>query len=306
MPDRYYKRNVQLIISENINDVPESFRKTTVDGIIIPSNLTDDNLKINFKLCSSQASTTPSDNIIKIWNLKGETQAFLKKTKLYVQVLAGYDSEASNIYTGQISKVEIKKKGVDTITMLYVGNLNFDITQANFSKSYSGLVDVSRIVNDALNTFGLTTQYTNLIPASSQKLNYSFDGSTKDCLTSLLTPLGIHWYVENSNVKLSKEGEANQQQATVISSSTGLINIPYKTDKGVNIDILLNTNLSVSDYVDVQLNTTTDTTTGRQTDILKEELNGLYKIFSIKYIGDTIEGNYITRLECARLDSNDE
>jgi hypothetical protein len=301
MPARYYKRNAQVIVSENLSEVPSSFRATSAQGILIPKDFTGDQLKINFTLSKNQSSELPSDNSISIWNLKGETQSFIKNKNLYVQVLAGYDGEASNIYTGQIDKVEISKKGVNTITKMFVTNLPNIINNAYFNKTYSGLISTRQIINDAIDLTGLVSQYSNLVPSSAQQFNFSYSGAVNDLFKLLLPPLGVNYFIDGDKIKFSLTGKPNEEEAFTINSSTGLVDIPVKTEKGVNITTLLNTGIVLSDYVLVDLDTNTFTTSGRTTNILNQELNGLYKVISVTYEGDTIEGDFVTKLECVSI-----
>jgi hypothetical protein len=301
MPARYYKRNAQVIVSENLSEVPSSFRATSAQGILIPKDFTGDQLKINFTLSKNQSSELPSDNSISIWNLKGETQSFIKNKNLYVQVLARYDGEASNIYTGQIDKVEISKKGVNTITKMFVTNLPNIINNAYFNKTYSGLISTRQIINDAIDLTGLVSQYSNLVPSSAQQFNFSYSGAVNDLFKLLLPPLGVNYFIDGDKIKFSLTGKPNEEEAFTINSSTGLVDIPVKTEKGVNITTLLNTGIVLSDYVLVDLDTNTFTTSGRTTNILNQELNGLYKVISVTYEGDTIEGDFVTKLECVSI-----
>jgi hypothetical protein len=301
MPARYYKRNAQIIVSENLSEVPSSFRATSAQGILIPKDFAGDQLKINFTLSKNQSSELPSDNSISIWNLKGETQSFIKNKNLYVQVLAGYDGEVANIYTGQIDKVEISKKGVDTITKMFVTNLPNIVNNAYFNKTYAGLISTRQIINDAIDLTGLVSQYSNLVPSSAQQYNFSYSGSVNELFKLLLPPLGVNYFIDGDKIKFSLTGQPNEEEAFTINSSTGLVDIPVKTEKGVNITTLLNSGIVLSDYVLVDLDTETVTTSGRTTNILNQELNGLYKVTSIVYDGDTIEGDFVTKLECVSI-----
>lgn len=301
MPSRYYKRNAQVIVSENLSEVPSSFRATSAQGVLIPKDFAGDQLKINFTLSKNQSSELPSDNTISIWNLKGETQAFIKNKNLYVQVLAGYDGEVSNIYIGQIDRVEVSKKGVNTITKMFVTNLPNIVNNAYFSKTYAGLISTRQIINDAIDLTGLVSQYSNLVPSTAQQFNFSYSGSVNDLFKLLLPPLGINYFIDGDKIKFSLTGQPNEEEAFTINSSTGLVDIPVKTQKGVNITTLLNTGIVLSDYVLVDLDTDTVTTSGRTTNILNQELNGLYKVISVVYEGDTIEGDFVTKLECVSI-----
>lgn len=301
MATRYYKRNAQVIVSEDISSVPESFRADTVQGIAIPKNFSGEQLKINFDVTKNQSSELPSSNQISIWNLKGDTQSFIKQRNLFVQLLAGYDGEVSNIYTGQVDKVEITKKGVDTITKMFVTNFPRLVNNAYFNNTYAGLVATRQIITDAIALTGLVSQYSDLIPLAAQQLNFSFSGPVNDLFKLLLPPLGITSFIDGDKIKFSKNGQPNTEEAFEINESTGLVNIPVKTEKGVNITTLLNSGIVLSDYVNVSLNTVTQTTSGRTTNILNEELNGLYKVIGVTYSGDTIEGDFVTKLECVSI-----
>jgi len=303
---RLYKRNVQVILTEDISSVPSSIRATTTQQITIPSTLTGDQLKISFDVESNQASSVKSDNIIQIWNLKGETQSFIKNRKLFVQLLAGYDGEASNIYTGTVVKVDTIKKGIDVITKMTLGNLVYNINEALFSKSYFGIVQTRRIIEDSLQSLNLNYQYLELIPDSSQQINFCFDGKTQDLWNLLLLPIGLQWFTDNGVLKISRQGQPNENTAILVTQESGLVNVPVKTDKGVDIELLLNNSVELSNTVNVQLNTETVTSSGRTTNILNQELNGIYKISSIRHMGDTIEGKFVTKMECILPESSSE
>ncbi len=143
---------------------------------------------------------------------------------------------------------------------MFVTNLPNIINNAYFNKTYSGLISTRQIINDAIDLTGLVSQYSNLVPSSAQQFNFSYSGAVNDLFKLLLPPLGVNYFIDGDKIKFSLTGKPNEEEAFTINSSTGLVDIPVKTEKGVNITTLLNTGIVLSDYVLVDLDTNNFTT----------------------------------------------
>ena len=141
------------------------------------------------------------------------------------------------------------------------------------------------------------------LPNSTKLLIY-MSHAVQDYWWILLTAL-IGGFMFFKNWKNSTEGKAQWDEILL---NTPIINKFIKTYSTIqiatNFSTLLNAGIVLSDYVDVSLDTTTETTSGRTTNVLNQELNGLYKVIGVTYSGDTIEGEFVTKLECVSIGSD--
>ena len=317
MGNLLFNRNTQVQIGDNSgnNQAPSSLRKYTTT-IAIPENPFIEKLKIDFSISLLQSVAAGDENFIKLYNLSDRTQSFIKDQGQTVKLLAGYDNQLATIFEGTLTQMHTEREKTRTesvshavvttreasniVTTLLLGNQTFNIAHAFFSKSYAGFVSVKTIINEAIVSYQLNHQGLDILPQT-QLFNFSWDGRTKDLFDFLLKPAEIEWFVENSVIKFVKLGQSITEDVILLSPETGLINIPTKTDKGVSIKTLLNTQITLGSKVEIVLNASTTTTDGRRTNQLMRELNGLYKVIEITHKGSSYDGEMITFLEAVAL-----
>lgn len=295
-----YKRNVQVQILKK-NDKAPALLSRGAELLSIPSDPFNDTLKIDFdvgQLSNSQSNS----NYIELYNLNDKTQSFIKDLDVEVSLLAGYGNKLSLVFKGNITKVEITRKNNDMITKLYLGNQVDLITQAYFSKTYQGLIPIKTILTDAVATFNLPFINFSIIP-DVKLFNFTWDGRTKDLFDFILKPLNLQWYNDKGVINITQLGKPNDTTTFLVTPENGLIDYPIKTDKGVNINVLFNAQINTSSLIELKLDANTTTLDGRRTNLFVQELNGKYKVMNVVYKGSSYDGDMLTSLECASVES---
>ena len=295
-----YKRNVQVQILKK-NDKAPALLSRGAELLSIPSDPFNDTLKIDFNV--GQLSNSQSNsNYIELYNLNDKTQSFIKDLDVEVSLLAGYGNKLSLVFKGNITKVEITRKNNDMITKLYLGNQVDLITLAYFSKTYQGLIAIKTILTDAVTTFNLPFINFSIIP-DVKLFNFTWDGRTKDLFDFILKPLNLQWYNDKGVINITQLGKPNDTNTFLVTPENGLIDYPIKTDKGVNINVLFNAQINASSLIELKLDANTTTLDGRQTNLFVQELNGKYKVMNVAYKGSSYDGDMLTSLECASVES---
>jgi hypothetical protein len=295
-----YKRNVQVQILKR-NDKAPALLSRGAELLSIPSDPFNDTLKIDFNV--GQLSNSQSNsNYIELYNLNDKTQSFIKDLDVEVSLLVGYGNKLSLVFKGNITKVEITRKNNDMVTKLYLGNQVDLITQAYFSKTYQGLIPIKTILTDAVATFKMPYINFDLIP-DVNLINFTWDGRTKDLFDFILKPLKLQWYNDKGIINITLLGKPNEDTTFLITPDNGLIDYPVKTDKGVNINVLFNAQINSSSLIELKLDANTTTLDGRRTNLFVQELNGKYKVMNVVYKGSSYDGDMLTSLECASVES---
>lgn len=284
-----YKRDVQVIIGDSDS------------AIKIPNDKAKDNLKIRFSLKINQSSSG-SDNMIQIYNLKDTTQSFIGSRGTRVRLLAGYGGNLSLIYDGNIDHIDYIDRHTDKVLNLYLVNKTFILTDSIFNRSYQKNVSAKTIVKDAIKSYsdaGLGVVNLDIIPDKSYS-HFSFFGRTKDLLDKILSGLKIMWFVDQSTITFTKIGQNSDDESVLLTSDSGLIGYPYKSDKGINILSIFNSKIQVSKSIKLQLDKDSKSIDGRSQSQLRTELNGIYKAISVHHHGDSIDGRMVTYIEAVR------
>ena len=300
---RLFNRNVVVqVVVEN-------------ERITIPNDF-----KIEFSI-QKTISGKSSEGQISIYNLNNETREKLlnntDKVNGQVQLLAGYgDTTPPLVHDGDIIRSFEMLEQQDRKTTLIFGGRVRSTNSAVFSKSYKGTTTVKQVVLDALQTFNLNFDQNVVANISSGETveNFSFIGKTEKVMNDLLQPLNIQWLENNSELFLSKIGEAlkdSEESIIKLSPSSGLIKTAVRVDKGINATALLDGRVQIGTIIEIEREQ--EKTVGVidglinkiessfiKTKKIKDSNNtaGFYKIIQTTYQGDNWDGKYEMLLQC--------
>ncbi len=213
-------------------------------------------------------------------------------------MFAGYPGQTGLIFDGDIRSIIRGRDGVDRVTNIKLGGNVLKMTQARFSKSYSGNVSIRQIITDAIPSFGLTVESLDLLPEI-QKADFAFDGRTSDLLDRLLPPNGIEWHESDGIITFSIIGKANGIVTfPVITARSGLVGIPGQTEKkGIKFTSLLNPFLAIGKPVRIESDVLGSPGGGRAQNLRSAETSGVYKITTITHRGETRGVPFYTDVE---------
>jgi len=220
---------------------------------------------------------------IQIYNLKSVNRENLVKDKednekMPFILSIGYDTQVKRIFEGNVLEAKTERKGMDFITTIESQDGGFDYKNSYTSKVVKSN-DIDAILKDMENT-----QKGKI----SKKLVYSrpkvlIGNSAKlieDCLDEDET-----MFIDNNTLHIIKKDEVISDYIPVVSSDSGLLNSPTRSNQQVNFETLMNPELSVGGLMEL-------------VSLYAVHLNGVYKIESIKYKGDNYGTDWSMEVVC--------
>lgn len=239
----------------------------------------------------------PNKSTVTITNLAESSRIALCKKPLHIRIDAGYsDTGARSLFFGDLTFGASTFKVPDWETKIQVGDGARAYGFAHSSKSFKGGVQVLEVIRYAAGTMSLqlppdVEQSTDL--KSALATGISLHGPTRDVLTRLLAPYGLHWSVQNGKLQIISDGALASNQAILIDAATaGLIGSPERSapDKAtgrseVTCETLLYPEL----------------TPGNQIKLESKSINGTFKLIQVVHEGDTRGANWTSKLKLTPL-----
>lgn len=208
------------------------------------------------------------------------------------------------LFAGQVTHVSTRKRGTDRVTQILLGSGYTELNHQTVSK----LVPPGKTVRDVFEELRKTIPNvsrgvyngTNL---NSQLINgYNISGPVKQALDSLANSYKVEWRIDGDVLYVNNKDRAeseNFESAYVISPSSGLIEIPYYSagDKrrstgddakkqSVHFTMLINP--AIRPGMIIKLENT--------------EINGWFKVETIRFSGSYRGGNWIAEVACSAIE----
>ncbi len=233
---------------------------------------------------------------LRIWNLSPDSRAKLIKD-LTVSIVAGYQQDINQIFSGTMRKVDHPKIGPDFITTARIGDGEKEIKSARIRTSRKGKFTPADLMKTLIKETGLKSG--NAIKKAEQG---DLDGAWKDITSGLVLSgntydkleeaarnAGYDVSVQDGALLLLGEDETTQETSIEVSSATGLIGSPQQAEGGfIRAVSLLNGQL----------------TPGRQVELKSRQFNGACRIDKVVFVGDTHGQEWFADLELKRLGSS--
>lgn len=197
-------------------------------------------LNIDFDCEKSILSDGLNTLNIKIYNLTEAKRNQLVKDKdkkkyIRVQLFIGYEGNIKQVFQGNVNRAYTERAGADLATMMECIDGLADVKSSFSSKTASTKKKaVEEILKDMPNTsIGKITDFNKIYR------NKVIMGSSYEELKKLVQPDEI-MFIDEEKLYIIKDTEVSDNYAPVISSETGLIGIPKKEDKIVEVTTMLN------------------------------------------------------------------
>ena len=275
MPDRYL-RTIRVFVGAGSEEI------------------TVEELYIQFRI-RKEATGTPAEGNIDIYNLSEENEARIRDRGKKVTINVGYQGgELRRLFTGTIRRVRRHRVELDRVTRIVVGG-ELSVRsmgqgpRAVFIKAYEGEVPARTIVSDAINVLGLSVGSLEQLPGDATETDFKYNGDARVFLTYFLEPYGLHWYIEDGVVKLSKYRQTSDDRPAgiTISERTGMIGTPTITDDGVRVQTLLDSRLALNSRVKIESSVFDN-----------QEFEGAtWKVVELTHIGNNREGVFESSIE---------
>lgn len=286
--DRFYRLTV------NFTDTPENAEEYQVNvkdplaSIVITGHHIEFEIERNLKRGPNQCS-------MKITNLNEATRTAFKQSNIHVALEAGYASNYSLIFSGDVTYALSEHDGTEWVTHLDCADGDRMLASARISRSYKAGTTVRSILVDAYKSLGQKVPdnvesdqaFSKVLPRG-----YTAFGEIKSFFTTVLKPLGFSWSVQDGQVQILSP-ETTTNQVFTLSSANAMIGSPEfgqpprTTKKGkkkhptVTVKSLLYPQLRPGAIVELQA----------------RDISGQFKLLSVKHKGSFHGKEWITEVE---------
>lgn len=269
-------------------------------------------LRIGFEV-EKTAESKPNKAIIKIYNLSPKHEGRVKNEFEDVFLSAGYQGAERQLFAGNITNVYRYREGNNFVTEIEAGDGDADYITGSINKSFAAGVSKSEIVSAIADEFvGGTSLGYNKLPTGGSLRGVVVSGASRDVLDNISRETGVTWSIQDGKLIMVPVDELLPGQAVLLTSQTGLKAPPEISDKGVEVVSLLNPLLRVHGAIKLDNNTIKvkrqkpefDGQSNRKvknTEPVRRSQDGIYKILSLKHVGDTHAPQWDTRSICIGL-----
>jgi hypothetical protein len=220
---------------------------------------------------------------IDIYNLSQDSKGFVEQKNIKVRLEAGYNGELTTLFFGDVKRVNHARSGPDILTTIESGDGEENLVNAHIELSLAEGAKLSQIVDKAVSAIGLAKGVIKGIPIISYTNGFTFSGPVRDLLELVARRGNLKWSVQDGALDIFPDASDTGEAAVLLNENTGLLGLPNKTEDGFELTSLLNPLLSPGRKVIVE----STTLTGRKT----------YKVDKATHVGDTREGDWITKVE---------
>lgn len=272
--------------------------------------------RITFDITKNASSDYLSFNTaeIEIYNMTSETRALISQEGLRIRLDAGYEDLHKVIFEGVVNNVTVVKENVDIITTLFCS---------------SDMTALSNDVSETLNGINITDYLSNLCKKNGIKLEmkkidksiteYSVDGSVSQTIARICSLFGLTYSIDDGMIRIIskdvKSDDVKDNEAILVTPTTGMLGNPDITEEGCNVKTLLDCRHHVNGYYKLEApfaSYNLNNLTVRPEAVLGGELNaiafidsrtynGIYMVLSMQIKGDTRGNAWYTLLRGSRL-----
>jgi len=268
-------------------------------------------LKILFEVKKTD-SQTPNTAMIKVYNLNTATVKQIQDEFTRVVLQAGYDSNYGVIFDGQIKATRKgKENGTDTFVEISAsdGDVAYNYAIVNQTLTAGATqADQIQIASITMQQQGVSQGFVAETESASLPRGKVMYGQSREYLRKSTQRTESSWSIQDGKFQVVKNEGFLSGQAVVLNSKSGLVGTPEQTEGGIKARCLLNPLLRIGARVkiaesDIQTATLPNTDPyappNEQPEITKD---GLYKILSIDFLGDTFGNDWYSDFVCVNID----
>lgn len=252
--------------------------------------------RLNFTIERTQGGIAAGETNIAIYNLTQASRAWIENVRRAatkkVFLFAGYQQDTRLIFSGEYFYAWTERKGPDLVTTLQsISGLSlFQRAHMEFS-GFNNAYQVYNAIVAKLATFGLVAGYMSpkvqsLLTNAVYTKPYADSGAVTRVLDNLVRRFKLKWSVDSGQLNIYDPSDYEDQSEFFLSSDTGMVGFPSKTDQGGwKVSSLLNPEL----------------VPGKKVLVRSKEFKAdtELKIVKLTHVGDTLEGEWRTELELA-------
>lgn len=197
-------------------------------------------LRVRFSIKKTSDSTA-NEAKIELYNPNPDHAGLLLKSWADIVLMAGYESNVSLIFTGQIRRVTRRVEGTDRILTIESGDGDHAIEKGTVNTTLAkGTTD-----RDALaacqNGMGVAVGHADPVSKTPRSRGKVLSGKASAELSKVTTHNDAAWSVQDGQLLLLKSGQVRPNAVWRIASDTGMVGSPEEAeDGGVKVATLLN------------------------------------------------------------------
>jgi hypothetical protein len=246
--------------------------------------------------CVFRASKTvlmePNMSTVSIYNLDAETENKIIKSGKRLVIEAGYSGSSFGvIFDGDIVQPTREKvDGTDYVLHLLCLDgdrfMQFGFVSYVVGKGMSSRDVLNQVVKNSTVPVEIGTISRDLSQSKLTRGKVLF-GFCKDYIDKVASMNDATFYVENGKVNLTKAEDLPEGTIYKLSSTSGLIGTPEQEDYGLRFKSLIIPNLKLNSLVNIDNSVIKEAQVSLGQIRYTLDVDGLYKIVSIEYVGDT-------------------
>lgn len=296
---KQFNRQVSLVVSGS-----------TGDGLDLSA------MRVTFDIKKGDVQT-PNSATIKVYNLSKDTENRIENEFTRIILQAGYPSNIGVIFSGNIKKVSYgRENSTDSYISMTAGDgdqaYNYSIVNKSLISGASQDDQINASI-DSMTGAGVSRGY--IANTGGEKLPRGkvMYGMSRDYLRQSALTSNTSWSIQDGKVQFLENTGLLPGQGVSLTSETGLIGFPEKTDNGININCLLNPLIRVGGSVKIDNSKILDTRTGeteeekkgtKSTPEVNTDRDGVYRVLVAEYVGDTHGNDWFCKLTCLAVNSS--
>ena len=297
----YFGRVYKLEVELNNGDIK------TYGGIPKPG---DDYrpLQIQFMIDQSPNAMRAKAEIT-LYGLNRESRKAVYEQGRKMTLTAGWPEKHGVIFIGSLENVELGRSGPDTFIKIFGNSVTESWREATISQTFGRNTPQKDIIRAVAETFSLPVDFV----GDFDSLTPALLGKTVDKESSIAVMNGMArsfdftWQINNGRTVIVKGGASNEGEPIAYKPTNGIIGTPEITDKGVNIDVLLNPFVRPYDTYTVESETGAISVSGvyyKRRDFPKTNGESINRVVSMVHEGDFYGDIWQTKLEGMRPGGN--
>jgi hypothetical protein len=276
------------------------------------------NMRIVFHVFQADLPSTPNYATIKVYNLKDSTATQVQKEFTAVRLQAGYEGGPYGvIFSGTIKMVRRGRENpTDTYTEIMAADGDIPRNFGIVSKTLAAGATQSEQFQATIQAMGLPAGYTPDLPKTALSRGKVVYGMARDRLNDIADTSNATWSIQDGKVQLVPLTSYIPGTAVVLTSNSGMVNLPEQTEDGIKVKVLLNPQIKVGSLVQINNKSIQGAFLGGQNLFAQGRLenipgllpkvtwDGLYRVYVAEHEGDVRGQPWYSNLVCLAIDSS--
>lgn len=272
------------------------------------------NLDFSFSIKKGDTET-PNKSLFTIYNLSPETATQIRKEFTAVSLEAGYENSVYGlIFNGTITKIKSSHDHVNFILEIECADgdeaYNFGFVSKTLGAGSTARDQVNAVM-EQYQPKGIKQGFIDDLPQTKLPRGKVIFGLGRKTLRNVSKTADASWSIQDGTLNILGNGNYLPGEAVLLNSSSGLIEWPQITDKGLEVKCLLNPNIKVGGTIkiDGELNDEWVFVKDKEEKdkLTRDKIldaNGVYRVLEIEYTGDIAGNDWYCNMVCIGIDQS--